>query len=502
MLLKAKHNLNFFANVMIVLILFSGVNGDRSRAFFHKLSGSELDCNMFRDIEGKCRQRHLGLTQSPCTCGSDFDQKLFAQLPASCHAFICPETEPTCVSDPHTLQSICTECPRNQIVTADNSNVQHSCIEEGSCIEITKNSLCCNDGFIAENNKCVDIDECEVYPGICEQRCENHRGTYSCHCAEGSYRVGDNCIITDRCAHLNCSHSCSIHNGVPKCECRRGYDLVNETECKEQDRVCSSGYHRDVVTNNCKVLGPEPQLIFVQNSILTAYGMLIHSNDSIKSLAKLTHNVYALTYDSTDHVAYFAGESITAIRYSNNEPMYVTSKLNKSAISVTLNWQSNSLYLLDGYALNLWNVSSGDLRFETVLVTHNGRIRDVIVDPMNNFLYTAEDGFVNKALLQGKQSQKIFSVYDHTQIDVEAERLAIDNTDMSNIFLYYAVNRNLFCLDPSGRHAATWLTNSLPGPVQAMDVFEDSLYMVIKGGTGELSKHMRKSHIIEKCILY
>nr|BAC02725.2 vitellogenin receptor [Periplaneta americana] len=58
------------------------------------------------------------------------------------------------------------------------------------CIPSPQGPLCvCQVGYKTVDNKtCVDVDECMEY-GICDQRCRNLQGSYSCYCDEG-YEVG------------------------------------------------------------------------------------------------------------------------------------------------------------------------------------------------------------------------------------------------------------------------------------------------------------------------
>lgn len=57
----------------------------------------------------------------------------------------------------------------------------HNCSHE--CIQTPSGALClCPKGYHQLSDKhCEDINECETY-GICDQKCKNYDGGYSCYC--------------------------------------------------------------------------------------------------------------------------------------------------------------------------------------------------------------------------------------------------------------------------------------------------------------------------------
>ncbi|KAL3321086.1 Cysteine-rich with EGF-like domain protein 2 [Cichlidogyrus casuarinus] len=63
------------------------------------------------------------------------------------------------------------------------------CLKKDECLE-------CTQGYEVQDNVCVDTDECQQ-EGICKlenEVCVNSRGSYSCDCAEGFTRSGEECI--------------------------------------------------------------------------------------------------------------------------------------------------------------------------------------------------------------------------------------------------------------------------------------------------------------------
>lgn len=364
----------------------------------------------------------------------------------------------------------------------------HPCVEEGSCEKLSGHAYCCVPGFIVKDNDCHRSGICENHPGICGHgECVDRGGLHDCHCAPGFVTDGTTCIsvLEKVCAQLNCAHECTDFGGsTPHCECRRGYSLVNGTQCREDPKVCTSGYHWDDLSSSCRALGPDPQLIFVDGSIGKAYGMPIHAETPVSALAQVSGAVQAVGYDSTRHIGLFVGDILTVVAFGEDEPQYESSaRLNRSARALALDWGASMLYLLDNLQLSLWNVSGGKPRFEATLLEHGGAVHDVVVVPTAAMLFWAGGGIVTQALLSGRRTHQIFNAADHGTVNVTSDRLAVDATDLLNVFLYYAADRTLFCFDTVGRRRVT-LTAGLPGDVLAMDVFEDWVYMVIRGQTG------------------
>jgi fibulin 1/2 len=87
---------------------------------------------------------------------------------------------------------------------------------------------------------CVDLNECDTIPGICQQRCANLWGSYRCHCRPG-YRLapdGRICVDIDECTEYQdiCIGNCVNEPGSYRCTCPQGYILSsNGRSCQDID---------------------------------------------------------------------------------------------------------------------------------------------------------------------------------------------------------------------------------------------------------------------------
>ncbi|XP_065222296.1 fibrillin-2-like [Planococcus citri] len=90
----------------------------------------------------------------------------------------------------------------------------------------------CNAGFLKNihSGNCVDIDECEAIPGLCDGgTCVNTEGSFVCTCPPGRTRnpLTNNCEDEDECKSSNkqvCQHGqCVNTDGSYYCQCDIGY---------------------------------------------------------------------------------------------------------------------------------------------------------------------------------------------------------------------------------------------------------------------------------------
>merc|ERR1719447_2224785 len=113
------------------------------------------------------------------------------------------------------------------------------------CVNAVGGYACkCNSGYKEENNKCVDIHECNENKYECndinQSRCSNTIGSYECLCEVGFTTNSTGfCVDIDECkqADLNCDANASCDNlsmtddgETHKCTCNKGY-TGNGLEC-------------------------------------------------------------------------------------------------------------------------------------------------------------------------------------------------------------------------------------------------------------------------------
>ena len=129
--------------------------------------------------------------------------------------------------------------------------------ESGNCTNIVEcgtNSPCdqlctdtpgsytcaCRAGFIIDaNQKCQDINECDLSLSKCDQNCINTLGSYKCYCNDG-YQLDKSdlrtCTDIDEClvpSTNNCTTHASCHDtdGGFYCVCNTAYEGVGDVNC-------------------------------------------------------------------------------------------------------------------------------------------------------------------------------------------------------------------------------------------------------------------------------
>ncbi|XP_069194609.1 fibrillin-1-like [Procambarus clarkii] len=124
--------------------------------------------------------------------------------------------------------------------------------------------LDCNKGYLKNIHslQCVDIDECEAIPGLCEGgRCINSIGSFTCECPEGQTRNPETnacedrneCKDTDVCLNGHCVNT----DGSFYCSCNTGFiPSQDRTSCIDaRQRYC---YTEIRGTNRCRKPLPIP----------------------------------------------------------------------------------------------------------------------------------------------------------------------------------------------------------------------------------------------------
>ncbi|XP_016369511.1 adhesion G protein-coupled receptor E1-like [Sinocyclocheilus rhinocerous] len=105
----------------------------------------------------------------------------------------------------------------------------------------------CAIGYKFVKRKCVDEDECAVFPIACggHAQCVNTEGSYYCTCNEGfKENLTGTCKDINECfenetpcsAHMTCENSI----GSYKCICPHGYQQMGKADCEDVDECVSS----------------------------------------------------------------------------------------------------------------------------------------------------------------------------------------------------------------------------------------------------------------------
>ncbi|CAH3037994.1 unnamed protein product, partial [Porites lobata] len=82
----------------------------------------------------------------------------------------------------------------------------------------------CNDGYkySEEEDKCIDINECEGKKNPCVgagKQCFNRAGSYECQCKKGFVKNGSDCKAIITCADITCKENQICHEERPKAKC-------------------------------------------------------------------------------------------------------------------------------------------------------------------------------------------------------------------------------------------------------------------------------------------
>ncbi|XP_071491254.1 uncharacterized protein [Diadema antillarum] len=112
----------------------------------------------------------------------------------------------------------------------------------------------CREGFASNENRtgCLDINECDINNGGCQQVCVNLPGSHECRCRsgfQGTDLSNTICVDIDECAADRsgpCDHLCSNSQGSFECTCRSGFYLREDKltcadidECQDRNGGCS-----------------------------------------------------------------------------------------------------------------------------------------------------------------------------------------------------------------------------------------------------------------------
>jgi len=130
-----------------------------------------------------------------------------------------------------------------------------------------------NYGFFLSPDNCVDINECEVNPSVCNQdssTCKNNLGSYSCECKSGYNKpvsaegfppkATDNCQDINECLGntpaCDSSSTCKNNNGSYECVCKPGYSKGNSDKatdtCADIDECNADFSACNELSSTCK----------------------------------------------------------------------------------------------------------------------------------------------------------------------------------------------------------------------------------------------------------
>lgn len=108
-------------------------------------------------------------------------------------------------------------------------------------------------GLSADNVTCTDLNECDLEPALCSQKCLNTNGSYTCSCKDGYRLQSDNttCNNIDECSEnrSGCSQICIDNDGSFECKCRNGYQLQSDAKTCLDKNECALGI--DECSQNC-----------------------------------------------------------------------------------------------------------------------------------------------------------------------------------------------------------------------------------------------------------
>lgn len=122
---------------------------------------------------------------------------------------------------------------------------------EQNCVNTEGGFYClCNTGYRLnrDGRMCDDVNECELNNGNCSHDCINTNGGYSCSCPDELSLVDDEhtCALVNLCELNNggCSHQCASVNGKVHCLCPKGYyvDPDDAKTCRDKDE-CEDGHN-------------------------------------------------------------------------------------------------------------------------------------------------------------------------------------------------------------------------------------------------------------------
>jgi len=143
--------------------------------------------------------------------------------------------------------------PCEQLCVDTQGSFSCSCVWPGtelaadgrSCVEKSAASECASGYKKNPAGECVNVNECAVDDGGCEQLCMDTPGSFACQCVFPGTVLADDgrsCAVvmaaeepkqTQKCSENNggCDDICTMEGGEAKCSCQPGYKLKNGNKC-------------------------------------------------------------------------------------------------------------------------------------------------------------------------------------------------------------------------------------------------------------------------------
>ncbi|XP_061133006.1 vitamin K-dependent protein S isoform X2 [Syngnathus typhle] len=176
------------------------------------------------------------------------------EISNQCTPFPCSrEGTERCVDGQGTYTCVCKsgwdgQCCDNDIDECSDPKFPAGCNQK--CDNIPGSFRCtCKDGYyLRDNINCVDINECLMYPSICQEpaQCVNTAGMFECQCPTGfKYNfTSKSCDDVDECEGNVCDGTCVNNVGSYSCRCdgRRGLRLADDKRTCEKIPVCVDLY--------------------------------------------------------------------------------------------------------------------------------------------------------------------------------------------------------------------------------------------------------------------
>lgn len=316
--------------------------------------------------------------------------------------------------------------------TGCDAHTEFDCSEEGSfCIPLDKvcdKRVDCGDGKDELASLCNKENPCLTDKGGCSHFCNFTYVDHFCSCPIGYHLDEDqkNCVDVDECKiHGMCSQICDNHVGSYKCHCRPGY------------KVEPSNPHM------CRVDGGEPLLLFANR--MDVRTLSLHTGH-YKSIVDDTRSAIAIDYDYAENVIYWSDVALEMINKTEMVPMglekgragsatqstIVVKNLVSTPDGLAFDWIHKNLYWTDTGLNTIQVISTSSLHRTTLINTNLDEPRALVLDPRekHGWMYWTDWGEtpkVEKAGMDGTHRKTIVTSNiqwpNGLTIDYETNRL-------------------------------------------------------------------------------